>query len=73
MIRLIAATLVEVGRGHMRVSDFTELVRSQDRTAVKYSAPAKGLCLLYIAYPPETTDPFPAWDLQGLPLGLRSV
>ncbi len=50
MVRLIMGLLVQVGRGRVTPDEFTELWRSQRRDLVKYSAPAKGLCLLRVGY-----------------------
>ena len=51
MVRLIVGMLVEVGRGKRSPESFTELWLNQRRDEVKYSAPAKGLCLLRVGYP----------------------
>jgi tRNA pseudouridine38-40 synthase len=52
MMRLIAAALVEVGRGAISVEDFRSIVVTGDRGRVKHSAPAAGLCLLDVGYLP---------------------
>jgi tRNA pseudouridine38-40 synthase len=57
MVRLLVGMLVEVGTGKRSPENFTELWRNKQRTEVKYSAPAKGLCLLRVGYP---EFPFPA-------------
>jgi tRNA pseudouridine38-40 synthase len=54
MVRLVMGLLVQVGRGLLTVPDFTHLWQTQQRERVKYSAPAKGLCLLRVGY-----DAFP--------------
>ncbi len=54
MVRLIMGLLVQVGRGLLSVDEFTHLWQTQQRERVKYSAPAKGLCLLRVGY-----DAFP--------------
>ncbi|MEL6500248.1 MAG: tRNA pseudouridine(38-40) synthase TruA [Cyanobacteria bacterium J06635_13] len=51
MVRLLVGMLVEVGIGRRSPDNFTEIWQSQNRDAVKYSAPAKGLCLLRVGYP----------------------
>jgi tRNA pseudouridine38-40 synthase len=56
MVRLLVGILVRVGRGELHPNDFTELWVNQRREAVKYAAPAKGLCLLRVGYP---NSPFP--------------
>lgn len=51
MVRLLVGMLVEVGVGKRSPESFTEIWRNQRRDEVKYSAPAKGLCLLRVGYP----------------------
>ena len=51
MVRLLVGTLVEVGRGRRSPASFTQLWVQERREEVKYSAPAKGLCLLRVGYP----------------------
>ncbi len=66
MVRLIVGMLVEVGSGRRSLSNFTEIWRNEKREEVKYSAPAKGLCLLRVGY---GEFPFPAsiwYDAQPM-------
>ncbi|EAZ91370.1 tRNA pseudouridine(38-40) synthase TruA [Crocosphaera chwakensis] len=66
MVRLLVGLLVEVGSGKRSLTNFTEIWQNQRREQVKYSAPAKGLCLLRVGYP---NFPFPSWvwfDTQPL-------
>ncbi len=66
MVRLLVGMLVEVGQGARSVADFTEIWVKQKREEVKYSAPAKGLCLLRVGYP-EFPFPKSLWyDTQPL-------
>jgi len=51
MVRLLVGMLVEVGIAKRSPENFTEIWQNQRREEVKYSAPAKGLCLLRIGYP----------------------
>ena len=51
MVRLLVGMLVEVGGGKRSPEDFTNIWQNQRREEVKYSAPAKGLCLLRVGYP----------------------
>lgn len=51
MVRLLVGMLVEVGAGKRSPQSFTEIWVDQRREEVKYSAPAKGLCLLRVGYP----------------------
>jgi len=50
MVRAIVGTLLWVGRGKIGVERFGEIVRSQDRAQAGPSAPARGLCLVSVAY-----------------------
>jgi tRNA pseudouridine38-40 synthase len=50
MVRLLVGMLVEVGIGKRSLENFTEIWQNQRREQVKYSAPAKGLCLLRVGY-----------------------
>lgn len=56
MVRLLVGLLVQVGKGERSPEEFTQLWVNQRRDEVKYSAPAKGLCLLRVGYP---EFPFP--------------
>jgi tRNA pseudouridine38-40 synthase len=56
MVRLLVGMLVEVGAARRSPENFTDIWQNQRREEVKYSAPAKGLCLLRIGYP---EFPFP--------------
>ncbi|MGB5636303.1 MAG: tRNA pseudouridine(38-40) synthase TruA [Waterburya sp.] len=60
MVRLLVGMLVEVGVGKRSPENFTEIWQNQRRSEVKYSAPAKGLCLLRVGYP-EFPFPKPLW------------
>ena len=50
MVRAIVGTLLWVGRGKIGVERFGEIVRSLDRAVAGPSAPARGLCLVSVAY-----------------------
>ncbi|WP_036485191.1 tRNA pseudouridine(38-40) synthase TruA [Myxosarcina sp. GI1] len=60
MVRLLVGMLVEVGTGARSLSNFTQVWRDRRRDLVKYSAPAKGLCLLRVGYP-ELPFPQSVW------------
>ena len=51
MVRLLVGMLIEVGAGKRSPEHFTAVWQNQNREQVKYSAPAKGLCLLRVGYP----------------------
>lgn len=73
MMRLLVGLLVQVGRGLRSADSFTELWQAERRDQVKYSAPAKGLCLLRVGYPdfpfsPDVWfDTFPHLMMSSVP------
>lgn len=60
MVRLLVGMLVEVGAGTRSLSEFQDIWVNRRRDLVKYSAPAKGLCLLRVGYG-EFPIPEPIW------------
>jgi tRNA pseudouridine38-40 synthase len=56
MVRLLVGLLVRVGNGDLSVDEFTKIWQTEQRSQVRHSAPAKGLCLLRVGYP---DFPFP--------------
>ncbi len=50
MVRSIVGTLVLVGRGKIRSSDFSEILASCDRSRSGPAAPPNGLCLQWVEY-----------------------
>ncbi len=50
MVRNIAGTLLEVGRGHLNLDHVRELFRERDRTKAGFTAPAHGLVLVRVSY-----------------------
>jgi tRNA pseudouridine38-40 synthase len=52
MVRTIAGTLVEVGLGRRRAGDMPAVLASLDRGQAGPTAPARGLFLLEVDYPP---------------------
>jgi tRNA pseudouridine38-40 synthase len=53
MVRSIVGTVIEIGFGKMSQDKFEEIIRAKDRQKAGKSAPAKGLFLTEIEYPPE--------------------
>jgi tRNA pseudouridine38-40 synthase len=53
MVRNMAGTLLEVGRGSISLEDFKALFDKRDRTLAGFTAPAHGLVLLKVNYPKE--------------------
>lgn len=50
MVRNMAGTLLEVGRGSFSLKSFRELFAKRDRTLAGFTAPAHGLVLLKVQY-----------------------
>jgi tRNA pseudouridine38-40 synthase len=50
MVRNMAGTLLEVGRGSMSLGDFERLFAARDRNLAGFTAPAHGLILLKVKY-----------------------
>jgi tRNA pseudouridine38-40 synthase len=50
MVRNIAGTLVEIGRGRFHVAQMTEILARRDRTLAGPTAPPQGLCLKVVEY-----------------------
>ena len=51
MVRIIAGTLIEVGKGNLKPSDMKKILEAKDRAAAGPTAPAHGLTLMEIEYP----------------------
>ncbi len=66
MVRNIAGTLIAVGQGDSSVTSVAAVLASRDRRAAGITAPAAGLYLVAIDYPPEAGLPAsrpPAWAM----------
>jgi tRNA pseudouridine38-40 synthase len=50
MVRAIAGTLVEIGRGQRDPASMADVLASADRARAGRTAPAEGLCLVRVAY-----------------------
>jgi tRNA pseudouridine38-40 synthase len=59
MVRTIAGTLVEVGRGHRPAAWVSEVLGACERTAAGPCAPAKGLTFVGVAYPARMLE---SWE-----------
>ena len=51
MVRIIAGTLVQVGRGFMPAERVKEIIEAKDRETAGPTAPPQGLVLVGIEYP----------------------
>jgi tRNA pseudouridine38-40 synthase len=50
MARIIAGTVVAIGRGHWRPEQMIDILKARDRTRAGHLVPASGLCLEWIRY-----------------------
>lgn len=62
MVRIVAGTLVEVGRGRIEPSDIPGIIAACDRRAAGPTLPPQGLCLRWIWYGAESARPTHAED-----------
>ncbi|MDQ7006213.1 MAG: tRNA pseudouridine(38-40) synthase TruA [Acidobacteriota bacterium] len=53
MVRNLAGFLVEVGRGRIEADRSGEILRARSRALVGHTAPARGLCLVQVDFPPQ--------------------
>jgi tRNA pseudouridine38-40 synthase len=61
MIRIVAGTLAEVGRGRRSPAEFAAVIAARQREAAGPTAPAKGLTLVSVVY----GDGPPEWHRDG--------
>lgn len=52
MVRAITGTLIDIGRGFRPVSSLNDALTAGSRCLAGPTAPAKGLCLMSVVYPP---------------------
>jgi len=57
MVRNLVGVLLEIGRGARRPEDLDGILAARDRRRAGMMAPARGLFLEEVAYPPELLDP----------------
>lgn len=51
MVRALVGTMLEVGKGRISAADFERILLGKNRRLAGESVPAKGLCLMEVAYP----------------------
>lgn len=77
-VRNMVGTLIEVGRGHWQPDRVRDILDGRDRFQAGPTAPAKGLCLQWVQYPPDCTmeiapeDVEQVWDDERQTVVLRS-
>ena len=69
MVRNIVGTLLDVGRRRTAASAVPEIIAACNRTAAGPTAPARGLHLLSVCYPPEKLVVVPGPTFYGTPSG----
>lgn len=65
MVRAIAGTLIEVGVGRREPDELAAILASRDRRRAGQNAPAEGLYLLRVLYPPAESAPTTPADQPG--------
>lgn len=50
MVRIIAGTLLEAGRGRIQPTDIPSIIASSDRANAGQTMPPEGLCLMWVRY-----------------------
>lgn len=65
MVRIIAGTLVDVGRGRTTPQDVPAIFDARDRTAAGPTLPPEGLCLMWVRYDAGGDGPATAGDHSG--------
>jgi len=56
MVRIMAGTLIDVGRGHWPPEHVADVLKARDRETAGHLAPAGGLCLEWIRYRQDDPD-----------------
>ena len=59
MVRLLAGTLIDIGRGHWRPEHMADILVARRRAAAGHLAPASGLCLEWIKFRQDDPAAFP--------------
>lgn len=52
MVRALTATMLKLGRGKMSLDTFRNIIDARDCTLANFAAPAQGLFLIRVDYPP---------------------
>jgi tRNA pseudouridine38-40 synthase len=50
MVRIVAGTLLDVGRGKILPGDIREILKARERQRAGPTLPARGLCLMKVIY-----------------------
>jgi tRNA pseudouridine38-40 synthase len=60
MVRNLVGTMLDVGRGYLAVADIPGILAARSRSAAGPTAPARGLFMHSVEYPPDESLPFSA-------------
>lgn len=50
MIRILAGTIIEAGKGKRTLPELNDILQSRDRNNAGFTAPAQGLTLIEVFY-----------------------
>lgn len=53
MVRIIAGTLIQIGKGKMDVGEMQRILDAKNRNLAGPTAPSRGLCLEWVSYEPR--------------------
>ena len=56
MVRIIAGTLLEAGRGRIEPDEVPTIIAARDRSAAGPTLPPEGLFLMWVRYPGEVEE-----------------
>jgi tRNA pseudouridine38-40 synthase len=51
MVRGLAGTMLQVGRGKISLAQFEEIIQAKDSSKANFAVPGKGLFLVEVQYP----------------------
>jgi tRNA pseudouridine38-40 synthase len=63
MVRIIAGTLLEVGRGRIDPEAIPDIIAAGDRSRAGNTLPPQGLRLRWIHYPADRSEPGRGFDI----------
>ena len=67
-VRNMVGTLLNVGRGRWEPERVAAIIASRDRNQAGPTAPARGLCLRWVRYPPHLLTPPEIGSVGALPV-----
>ena len=71
-VRNMVGTLVNVGRGRWEPERVAAILEGRDRANAGPTAPAHGLCLQWVRYPPHLLRPPPSARTANAECGMRN-